>query len=86
MYPMLTSCTQVAGTLTSDVFEADRAGGTLTVLGSGAHHRLGRTAEVVGRNCVRWSAAQLSNESALPRTTDSTPYKTSIDLTTILDG
>ena len=31
------------------------------------------TAEVVGRNLVRWSAAQLSNESALPRTTDSTP-------------
>ena len=26
-----------------------------------------------GRNRVRWSAAQLSNESALPRTTDSTP-------------
>ena len=31
------------------------------------------TLEVVGRNRVRWSAAQLSNESALPRTTDSTP-------------
>ena len=29
--------------------------------GSGAHHRLGLTAEVVGRNRVRWSAAQLSN-------------------------
>ena len=43
------------------------------VQGSGAHHRLGLTAEVVGRNRVRWSAAQLSNESALPRTTDSTP-------------
>ena len=47
--------------------------GTLTVQGLGAHHRLGLTAEVVGRNRVRWSAAQLSNESALPRTTDSTP-------------
>ena len=68
MYPMRTSCTHVAGTLASDVFEAD-----LTVQGSGAHHRLGLTAEVVGRNWVRWSAAQLSNESALPRTTDSTP-------------
>ena len=42
----------------------------MTVLGSGAHHLLGLTAEVVGRNQVRWSAAQLSNESALPRTTD----------------
>ena len=30
-------------------------------------------AEVDGRNRVRWSAAQLSNESALPRTTNSTP-------------
>ena len=29
--------------------------------------------EVVGRNRVRWSAARLSNGSALPRTTDSTP-------------
>ena len=38
-----------------------------------AHHRLGLTAEVVGCNPVRWSASQLSNESALPRTTDSTP-------------
>ena len=45
------------------------------VQGSGAHHRLGLTAEVVGRNRVRWSAAQLSNESALPRTIDSTPLK-----------
>ena len=54
--------------------------GTLTVLGSGAHYRRGLTAEIVGRNRVRWSAAQLSNESALPRTTDS------IDLTTVLDG
>ena len=43
------------------------------VLGSSAHHRLGLSAEVVGRNRVRWSAAQLSNESVLPRTTDSTP-------------
>ena len=25
-YPMRTSCTQVAGTLASDIFEADRAG------------------------------------------------------------
>ena len=47
MYPMRTSCTHVAGTLTSDVFEADRAG---VPYGSGAHHRLGLTAEVVGRN------------------------------------
>ena len=47
--------------------------GTLTVLGSGAHQRLGLTAEVVSRNRVRWLAAQLSNESALPHTTDSTP-------------
>ena len=38
------------------------------VLGSGAHHRL--EAEVVGRNWVRWSAAQLTNELALPRTID----------------
>ena len=43
------------------------------VLGSGAHHRLGLTAEVVGSNRVRWAAGQLSNESALPRTTDPTP-------------
>ena len=43
------------------------------VLGSGAHHRLGLTADVVGRNRVWWSAAQLSNEAALPHTTDSTP-------------
>ena len=69
MYTMRASYTHVAGTLASDVFEADRAG----VLGSGAHHRLGITTEVVGRNRVRWSGAQLSNESALPRTTDSTP-------------
>ena len=48
-------------------------GCTLTDLGSGAHHRLGLTAEVVGHKRVRWSAARLSNESALPRTTDSTP-------------
>ena len=47
--------------------------GTLTVLGSGAHHWLGLTAEVVSRNRVRLSAAELSNESALPRTTDSNP-------------
>ena len=61
MYPMRASCAQVAGTLASDdILEADRA-----VLGSGAHHRLGLTAEVVGRNRVRWSAAQLSNESVL---------------------
>ena len=74
MYPMRTSCTQVAGTLASDVFEAARAGvRTLTVMGSGAHRRLGLTAEVVGCNRVRWSAAQLSTESALLRTTDSTP-------------
>ena len=58
MYSMRTSCTQVTGTLASDVFEADR---------------LGLTVEVVGRNRVRWSAAQLSDESALSRTTDSTP-------------
>ena len=45
------------------------------VLGSGVHHRLGLTAEVVGRNWVRWSAAQLRNESALLRMTDSTPEK-----------
>ena len=43
------------------------------ILGLGADHRLGLTAEVVGRNRVRWSVAQLSNESALPHTTDSTP-------------
>ena len=86
MYPMRTSCTQVTGTLASDVFDADRAGGTLTVLGSGAHHRLGLTVEVVDHNRVRWSAAQLSNESSLPRTTDSTPLKNSIDLTKVLDG
>ena len=73
MYPMRTSCTQVAGTLASDVFEADPSRGTLTVQSSGAHHRLELTAEVVGRNLVRWQAAQLSNESALPHTTDSTP-------------
>ena len=51
----------------------DPAIGFTIILGSGAHHRLGLTAEVVGRNRVRWSAAQLRNESALPRTTDSTP-------------
>ena len=73
MYSMQASCTQVAGKLASDVLEADRAGGTLAVLGSGAHHRLGLLAEVVGRTRVRWSAVQLSNEAALPRTTDSTP-------------
>ena len=39
--------------------------GTLAVLGSGAHHRLWLTAEVVGRTRVRWSAAQLSNDTAL---------------------
>ena len=38
--------------------------GTLAVLGSGAHHLIGLTAEVVGHNPVWWSAAQLSNESA----------------------
>ena len=43
------------------------------VLSSGAHHRLGLTAEVVGCNEVPWSGAQLSNKSALPRMTDSTP-------------
>ena len=59
--------------------------GTLTVLGSGAHHRLGLTAEVVGHKRLRWSAAQLSNETALPPTTDSTPLKTSIGLTMVLD-
>ena len=31
--------------------------------GFGADHRQGLLAEVVGRNWVRWSAAQLSNES-----------------------
>ena len=30
-------------------------------------------AEVVGRNWVQWSAAQLSNEIVLLHTTDSTP-------------
>ena len=44
-----TSCRHVAGTLASDIFEADRA-----VLGSGAHHRLGLTSEEVGCNRVRW--------------------------------
>ena len=46
--------------------------GTLAVPGFGAHHRLGLFAEVVGRNKVRWSADRLSNESVLPRWTDST--------------
>ena len=41
--------------------------------GFGCTHRLEITADVVGRNRVQWSAAQLSNESALPRKTDSTP-------------
>ena len=54
--------------MASDDLETDRA-----VLGSSEYHRLGLTAEVVVRNRVRWSAAQLSNEPALPRTTDSTP-------------
>ena len=58
--PMRASCTQVAGTLASDVLETDRARGPLAVLGSGAHHRLGLLAEVVGRNRVHWSAAQLN--------------------------
>ena len=43
----------------------------MAVPGSGAHHGIGLTGEVVVRNRVRWSAAQLSNESALPCTTDS---------------
>ena len=68
MYPMRISCTQVAGTLASDVFEADRTG----VLDGPGFGCTSPCAEVVGRNRVRWSAAQLSNESALPRTTDST--------------
>ena len=51
MYPMRTSCTQVAGALASDVLKQTEQG-TLMVLGSGAHHRLGLTAEVVGR----WSS------------------------------
>ena len=68
---MPASCTQVAGTLASDVLEADRS--VVPCLDSGTHHRLGLIEEVVGRNRVRWSVAQLSNESALPRTTDSTP-------------
>ena len=71
MYPMREYCTPVVGTLASDVLRPSRA--TLAVLGSGAHYRLRLTAEVVGRNRVRRSAAQLSNESALTRTTDSTP-------------
>ena len=58
MYPMRASCTQVAGTLASDVLEADQAGVPWrSVLGSGEHHRLALTAEVVGRNRVRWSAS-----------------------------
>ena len=43
------------------------------VLGLCAHHQLGLTVEVVGRNWVLCLAAQPCNESALPRTTDSTP-------------
>ena len=39
------------------------------ILDSGEHHRLGQLAEVVGQNRVQSSVAQLSNESALPRTT-----------------
>ena len=31
--------------------------------------------KVVGHNRVRWAAAQLSNESVLLRTTESTPQK-----------
>ena len=71
---MRTSCTLVAVPWLVTFFKQTEQG-TLTVLGSGAHHRIGLTAEVVGRNRVRWSAAQLSNESALPRTSDSTQIK-----------
>ena len=70
---MRASCTHVAGPLASDVLEADRAGGTSAILSSGAYHPLGLIAKVVGRNWVRWSVAQLSNESAFPSTTDLTP-------------
>ena len=72
MYPMRASCIHVAGTLASDVLEQTKQD-TWAVLGWVAHHRLGLLAEVVSRHRVRWSAAQLSNESALQRTTDSTP-------------
>ena len=70
MYPIRASCTRVAGTLASNVPEADRTG-----VPSAAHYGLGIITEVVGRNRVRWSAGQLSNESALSRTTNSTPLK-----------
>ena len=70
MYPMRTSCTQVAGTLTSDVLKQTEHG---YLDGPGFGCTSPARAEVVGRNRVRWSAAQLSNESVLPPTTDSTP-------------
>ena len=74
MYPMRASCTQVVDTLANDVLEADRVGlRWRSIHGSGAHHRLGLFAEVVRRNRIRWSAAQLSNESVFPHTTNSTP-------------
>ena len=72
MYPMRTSCTQVAGTLASDVLKQTEQG-YLDGPGFGCTSPARLTAEVVGRNLVQWSAAQLSNESVLPRTTDSTP-------------
>ena len=50
----------LAGTLASDVLEVDRAGVPWRSRVSGAHHRLWLSAEVVGRNRGRWSAAQLS--------------------------
>ena len=69
MYPMRASCTQVAGTL-ANAFLKQTEQGYLDGPGFGC---TSPTRVVVGRNQVRWSAAQLSNESALPRTTDSTP-------------
>ena len=75
MYPMRTSCTQVAGTLASDMFLKQTEQGYFDGSGFGCTFWLGLRAEVVGHNWVRWSAAQLSNESALPHTTDSVRVK-----------
>ena len=71
---MRTYCTQVAGTWLV-TFLKQTAQGYLHGPGFGRTSPDMAIAEVVGRNRVRWSAARLSNESALPRTTDSTPYK-----------
>ena len=82
IYPLRSSCTQVAGTLASGVLEADRAGVLLLLLFA-MIRSVAKSFKVPGVEVV---ASRMSNEAALTRMIDSTPKTTWSYLTLVLDG